>query len=348
MMAVMPSSLVAFETQSSGNNLREVHSSLRHECVYVTGGSGFFGRAFLEWLAAANRDLELQARAIVLTRDAERFRWRLPHLAAESWLHLQLGDVRTVAAPADRCGFLVHLAGEPHGPTYASDPAGMITAMVAGAKRVLEIAQAIGVRRALLISTGAVYGPQPGCSLISEDAVARDEPAPSRRAYAQGKRQVEELFLQSGLDVVIARPFAFLGPGLHREAAFAASQFLHQALSGGPIRVLHGNVTRSYLFSTDLAEWLWTLLLRGVPGQAYNVGSEVPVTMAELARLFAEQFQPARKVEVVAAGPSDRYVPSTRKAREAFGLKETIGLEEAVRATVAWHRGITDAAPDRT
>lgn len=339
MTAIMPSQFVIGAPPVDSDYTRVGWESIRDQSLFVTGGSGFFGRWFLQGLCVANQRWNLNAKAIVLTRDAERFRQQLPTLASDPCLTLHVGDVRTATPPPLPCSYLVHMAGEPHGPVYASDPAGMVTAMVSGAKHILNIARQFGNPRTLLISTGAVYGPQPSLDRIPEDAIANEEPAPSRRAYATGKKNVEDMMLAaSNLEVVVARPFAFLGPGLPHDAAFAASQFLNQALSGQTLQVLNGNVTRSYLYASDLAEWLWTLLLRGIPGQAYNVGSETPVTLAELARMVAAQIDVPPAVEVRSYGLSDRYIPSTRKAREAFGLRETVGLEDAVQATVAWRR----------
>ena len=77
---------------------------------------------------------------------------------------------------------------------------------------------------------------------------------------------------------------------------------------------------RSYLYAADLAIWLWTILFRGASDRPYNVGEEAAVTIMELANEIAAFFgtdvvvaqQPAPHVQ------PDRYVPSTRRAREGL------------------------------
>jgi dTDP-glucose 4,6-dehydratase len=219
--------------------------------------------------------------------------------------------------------------------------------VVGGTHHVFAAGRSSGVGRALLISSGAVYGPQPAHERIPEDAGPADEPEPGRQAYAAAKAAAEFAALESGVGVVIARPFAFLGPHLPLGAGFAAGQFLDDALAGRPIRVADGTVVRSYLYAADLAAWLWTLLVAGRPGRAYNVGSEHAVTLTALAAMIAGTFRPPREIERGWHASGHRYVPDTRRAREELGLAETVSLPEAVRRTLRWHREAGRATPGR-
>src|SRR5213075_1098715 len=116
-------------------------------------------------------------------------------------------------------------------------------------------------------------------------------------AYGETKRMGELLCFaygkRFGIDVVAARGFAFLGPHLPLDRNFAAGNFLSNVLNGASIEVKgDGTALRSYLYAADLAVWLWTLLVRGAPGRAYNVGSEMAVSIAELAREAAMLAEP--------------------------------------------------------
>ena len=79
---------------------------------------------------------------------------------------------------------------------------------------------------------------------------------------------------------MFARGFALCGPWLPLESDFAFGNFVGAAMRGGPVVVSgDGTPVRSYLYSADMVAWLWTLLLRGANGRAYNVGSAHAVTI---------------------------------------------------------------------
>ncbi len=144
------------------------------------------------------------------------------------------------------------------------------------------------------------------------------------------------------LEPVIARPFAFLGPHLPLDAHFAIGNFLGAALANTPIHIRgDGTPIRSWLYMADLAIWLWAILLRGTPNRAYNVGSEDAHTVAEAARLTALTLRPGLPIQIDGkpdpAAPMNSYVPSTERARNELGLKQTISLTEALRRTARWH-----------
>jgi nucleoside-diphosphate-sugar epimerase len=70
------------------------------------------------------------------------------------------------------------------------------------------------------------------------------------------------------------------------------------------------------------------------------VGSDEAVTIAELANLIAEQFQPRPRVEIERKQLNglavERYIPSIERVRREFGLHPTFGFAEAVRRTIDW------------
>jgi nucleoside-diphosphate-sugar epimerase len=325
----------------------DLWEDLRGARVFFTGGTGFFGCWLLETLLWANDHLNLGASAMVLTRNEKAFAWKVPHLATHKAVTLHEGDVRTFTFPDAPFSHVIH-AGTDTGPaSSAVDRQRVFDTIVDGTRRTLDFARRAGARRFLLTSTGAVYGRQPaGATHVAEDYCGSPDPADPAFAGAEAKRAAEMLcamYADARLTTTIARCFAFIGPYLPLQSHLAAGNFIRDAIRGGPIRVMgDGTAYRSYMYTSDLAIWLWTILLRGRPARPYNVGSEVEISIAELAHATARRFTPEPPVHIAgtatAGALAGRYVPSTLRARTELGLAMTVILEEALMRTVAWHR----------
>lgn len=308
--------------------------------VLVTGGTGFFGSWLLEALTFAEERRRLGLRVTVLTRDPAAFGRARPHLAGHPAVTLLQGDVLALEAPGERFTHVVHAATAASARLNAEQPLVMFDTIVEGTRRVLDVARRSGARRLLFTSSGAVYGRQPpDLSHVPEGWSGGPDPLSPASAYGEGKRAAELLCAIAGaahgLEVVVARCFAFAGPYLPLDAHFAIGNFVRDAVRGGPIRVQgDGSPYRSYLYAADLAGWLLTLLVRGHPTRAYHVGSERAVSVAELAHTVARVLG-VERVEIArprpAGVPAERYVPSTSRTRAELGLAETFTLEESIR-----------------
>lgn len=315
--------------------------------LFLTGGTGFFGHWLLETLLWANDTLSLDARVTILTRNPTAFVKRSPHLALDPAVTLLEGDVCTFAFPREPFTHVIHAATDTRASAYDRSPLDMLDTIIRGAQRVLEFARSQDHCSLLLTSSGAVYGRQPpDLAQVPEEYAGGPDPCDPRCVYAEGKR-VTELYASlhasvHGLDVRVARCFAFVGPHLPLDEHFAAGNFIRDGLAGGPVVVAgDGTPYRSYLYAADLAIWLWTILLQGGPGGVFNVGSDEAVSIRELADVVAAHFgvpvQVAR--QPVPGAPVERYVPSVERAARQLGLLPRIRLEEAIRRTVRWHSG---------
>lgn len=322
---------------------------LRDARLFISGGTGFVGTWLLATMCEANRAHDLNARALVLTRDPAAFARVASDLAGDEAIDLAAGDVRDFTWPAGRFTHAIHAAASADAAATEARPADVRGTIVEGTRRVVELCRARGVARLLALSSGAVYR-QPtvaGRPLSEDDPLREDAADDDRWVYHQAKRRMESLVTAAGRHgapaVSIARLFAFVGPGLPLDRHFAIGNFIADALASRPV-VVHGDGTpvRSYLYAADMAAWLWTILLDGRAGRAYNVGSQRALTIAEAAAVVAAAATPSVGVRIeggsAAGGGGSWYVPDTRRARGELDLDEWTALEDAVRRTVAWHR----------
>jgi nucleoside-diphosphate-sugar epimerase len=321
---------------------------VRNQRLFFTGGTGFFGAWLTESFLHANRSLSLNAKLTVLTRDPAAFREKCPHLATDSALTLLPGDVRTVAFPEEAFSHVIHAATETSGRQAAERPLDMLTTIVDGSARILDFAGTHGVRKLLLTSSGAVYGRQPSdLSHVPEDYSGGPNQLDPASVYAEGKR-ISELMcsLQSAhspVEMKIARCFAFVGPHLPLDAHFAIGNFIGDVLAGRPITIKgDGTARRSYLYASDLAIWLWTMLFRAPGLVAINVGSGYDLSILELAQVVVESLSASTEIHVaqspIPGAAVARYVPSVNRAKAILGLEQTVALQDAIRKTAEWHK----------
>ena len=320
---------------------RKSFLTLANANLFITGGTGFFGHWLLESFLHANQELALNARAAVLTRNAEAFRAKSPHIANNPAITLLEGDITTFPFPTTPHTHIIHAATDAGGQQSALTPEQLAQSILSGTRRILDFARTTGATRLLYTSTGAVYGRSTPL-LHTPEKYIDQQPLPPF-SYEHAKRESERLCLAEPVRTVIARCFAFVGPHLPLDQHFAIGNFINAALHDKPIHIKgDGTPRRSWLYMSDLAIWLWTLLAQAAPGSAYNVGSDDGMTIAEAARVTAATLSPALPIQIDGtpntSAPLNSYVPDIALASVDLGLKVTIPLDEALRRTAAWHK----------
>jgi nucleoside-diphosphate-sugar epimerase len=326
--------------------------ALRGAQVLVTGGTGFVGAWLADTLLGADDRLGLGVRLHLLTRSPQAVAARLPWLAADRRVDMFAGDVVDCAWPEAAVTHVIAGAASADATVNARDPQGSHRTIVEGTRRTLDASLAYEDPRILVVSSGAVYGAiAPGQPAREDGPLPTSATAPGyhsakRSAEAEATRAVER-----GQAVTIARLFAFVGPYLPVEKHFAIGNFVADAVRGGPIVVRgDGTPVRSYLYGADMALWLWTILVEGRCGEAYNVGSQRALRVKDVATLVARAVDPPASVEIRgvsagSAGPApsggggEWYVPSTAKAADELGLREWTTLEEGIAKMLDWHAG---------
>lgn len=317
--------------------------------IFITGGTGFFGKSILDYRLRHPeflRDTELT----ILSRDPATFIAANPRLANQPGIRFIAGDVRTFSSanftdytnsppttdPCNPCNPWTKFDAIIHAATAAvttlSDDE-MYSTIVDGTRNVLEFAKLCGAKRILFTSSGAVYGPQ----TAAVDENAQTNPT---TAYGRGKLVAERLCVDSGIPTCLARCFAFTGPYLNRRIHFAIGNFIQDCLDNKPI-VIKGDGTplRSYLYADDLVEWLFAILDRGEPGRPYNVGSPEGLSIRELAETVRAALGSTNEISIQGTfqpfnhstiQPST-YVPIVTRATTELGLRVTTQLTTAIK-----------------
>ncbi|MFN8556507.1 MAG: NAD-dependent epimerase/dehydratase family protein [Dehalococcoidia bacterium] len=215
----------------------------------------------------------------------------------------------------------------------------MLTTSYEGSKAALEIARANGAPT-LVTSSAEVYGnpkvvPQPETYHGDVDTLG------GRKGYENGKRVAETLYgiyaERFGVPAKIVRVFNTYGPGLCLDDTRVIPAFVRASLEGRPL-LIHGAglQTRCYTYVDDMVAGLRLVMERGAPARPYNIGSEIPVSVRDLATEIVRLTGGAGEVRHIER-PShdhDTHMPDTTRVRTELGWAMTVGLEAGLRATI--------------
>jgi len=319
----------------------------------VTGGAGFIGSHLAEALLARGDrvrvvDNESTGRRANLAAvfDHPRFEYVQGTVADRALMRGLLDDADEV----------YHLAAAVGVQLVASQPIQTIQTNIAPTSLVLEELQRLhAAGRAVkffLASTSEVYGKNPAARFAEEDDLVFGPTTRARWSYGASKAIDEFLALaygrQHGLPVVVARFFNVVGPRQSGAYGMVLPRFIDAALAGGPL-VVHddGQQVRCFAHVADVVGMV--LALADAPaavGRVFNVGSDEPVTILELARRVIAAVDPALEIRFESyaqAYPADfedcrRRVPDLARLREVIGPRARITLDETIRQLVARRR----------
>ncbi len=320
--------------------------ALKGAHLFITGGTGYIGRWLLESIYYANQILDLNITATVLSRNPHRFILHHPHLGKDPAITLVEGDVQNFPFPIGEFTHAVHAATDV---IAINSPLDMFDVTVCGTRHVLNFCKSREIKNVLLLSSGAVYGRIPDdIELVPEEYSGSPSVGTPDSAYGIGKIVTEWLgntySSHGGMACKSARIFAQIGPYLALDKQFAAGNFILNALNEENFLIKgDGSPRRSYMYATDLVVWLLGILVRGQAGRAYNVGSDHPISIRDLATMIAKVAgMSTAKIEVrgkpsLQAAP-ERYVPDITRAKDELGLKISIPLDEALHRTIEWYR----------
>lgn len=323
-------------------------NELRGKQLFLTGATGFFGSWLLESFIWANKKLDLNAKVVVLTRNLDAFQKQSPHICSNPAIRFHIGDVRNYEFPKGTFSHIIHGATTSSTETFnKQDPLIKYDTIAEGTRHTLEFAVYCNCEKFLLTSSASAYGKQPlEISNISEDfsgAPYTTDKNFDHSVLGEAKRTSEILTTiyseKYGIETKLARCYSFVGPYLPLNIHYAIGNFIRDAVNGGPIKIKgDGTARRSYMYTSDLTTWLWTILFRGQSCDLYNVGSEEGITIYELAKLIAKTSD--KEIDVIvnqsnkAGVSSDNYVPSTKKVQTSLGIKQNIDLQLAIERTI--------------
>ena len=323
--------------------------------VLVTGGAGFIGSHVVRFhldrsdevvvvddLSTGSEDNLAAARGEASGGDL-----RFENAAIEDWPGLD-----DAVASADR---IYHLAAVVGVFRVLDDPLSVLRTNLAGTHRLLEaIERSDSKPQTVVASSSEVYGPHYECALREDLPLTVESTGDPRWAYAVTKLADETLALTharvGGWPLVVVRLFNTTGPRQAGEYGMVVPRFVRQAVAGEPITVYgDGGQRRCFCDVRDVVEALDRLAAEpGAQGQVVNVGSDVEVSMLDLAAMVRRRS--ASRSEIIHVPYAEAYKgvggfrdfavrrPDLGRLRSLTGLEPRFTLEQTLDEMIARQR----------
>jgi len=314
--------------------------------VLITGAGGLIGTAAGKFLMYLNQEYNAQISIIALGRSKEKLEERFYESKSALDFHILEGDVTCPLSEQIAPDFIIHAASPAHPLAYAQMPVEVMSANFTGTMRMLELARSTG-GRVLFVSSGEIYGigERENCEFQEKDQGYIDLLAP-RSSYPESKRAAETLcasyYAQYKVEAVIARLGHVYGPTITTDNSRADAQFLRRAVCGKDIVMKSkGTQVRSYCYVLDAVMGFLYILLRGTPGEAYNVANrdstasihEYAETLARICAVRIQSDFPSAQ-EVNGYSRVQRAVLNAERL-EALGWKAGFDLYAGLKETVS-------------
>tara|TARA_R110000868_G_scaffold153644_11_gene379198 strand:+ start:7421 stop:8359 length:939 start_codon:yes stop_codon:yes gene_type:complete len=304
---------------------------LKNKTILLTGGTGFFGKVLSNYFLNLNSLHNLNLKLVLTARS------KIDDNRVEFIAH----DIRKPLITDKKIDFIIHAATPVANDASSADH--LLEVIINGTQNVLNFAHENKVTRLINISSGAVYGTQPKeLSKLSESYSSKVSVYEPSNVYGSGKRIAENLVTtfcrQQALSYLTLRCFAFSGEYLPLDAQFAIGNFVRDAKNDGVIKIKgDGSAVRSYLDSSDMAEWILAALLSDETDKTYNLGSEHEVTILQLAEIIASLI-PGTKIEVEnklsANIKTNRYIPDVGKIMNELGVTQKVSLKHSIEKMI--------------
>lgn len=307
-------------------------SKLNNSNILITGGTGLFGKSILDALIFMHNFYEFKI--TVLSRNKNNFLFNYPKYNLE-FINFIRGDIRNFDCKRQDFDYIIHAATPASAKLEEENPKEMYSVILEGTKNIINIAKNMNVKKLLFTSSGAVYGEQ----YQSIKSFKEDYQGIPITYYGKAKKISENIFLNSNINVSIARCFAVTGPYLNLNIHFAIGNFIKDAIENRDIIINgDGRPLRSYLYTADLVIWLLAILLKSENKSIYNVGSRNGISIYDLAKKVNNY---TGKVDILTKSnynyPTPKYIPNNKKIIKELGVKENYTLDEAIKRTIDWN-----------
>ena len=309
--------------------------------IFVTGGAGFIGSAFIRLVLDETLDIE------IINYDALTYAGNLDNLVGldENRHKFVHGDIcnREVVLNAlpEESDVIFNFAAESHVDRSIHSADEFLRTNIIGTQILLDAARAKNVRRFVQVSTDEVMGtlPEDDTAFFTEDS-----PLQPNSPYAASKASAEFVVRAAretfGIDTVITRCGNNYGQRQFPEKLIPL--MIANALNDEPLPVYgDGKNVRDWIFVEDHARAIWMIYEKGKSGEAYNIGARNERQNLEVVTsILTALGKPHSLIKYVTdrLGHDRRYAIDATKVETEIGWKTQTTWEDGLEKTIRWYQ----------
>ncbi len=313
--------------------------------LFVTGGAGFIGSAFIRFLL---RNAEFTGR--ILNYDLLTYAADLSYLDGfqnHPRYRFMQGDI--LNQPLIEKLFLeqeidtvVHFAAETHVDRSIASALPFIETNIKGTLFLLEAVRKFPHIHFHHISTDEVYGSLGESGTFHEHSSYRPN-SPYSASKAASDHLVRAFAQTYGLSTTLSHCSNNYGPCQYPEKFVPL--VIHNCLHKKSLPVYgRGANIRDWIYVDDHAAAIWRILQRGRKGEIYDIGGNTEISNLELLHLLIELIQKEKPgdyhslIRFVQDRPGHdfRYALNTAKIEAELEWRPTTSLKEGLRRTIQW------------
>lgn len=294
-------------------------SCFTNSTVLITGVTGLIGSCCARALIERNENENANIKVYGLVRSVEKAKSLLGKYAGNSNFVLVSGDITAITfEDGVKFDYIIHAACPTASNFFVDNPVETIDAIVCGTKNMLEIAKR-NEASLVYVSSMEVYGQgnseQGSDLLLDESSVGYVDPLLVRNCYPEGKRLAENYCIayaaEFNLNTYIVRLAQTFGSGITKNDKRIFASFARAAQNGENIILkTTGQSTRMYVHTFDAVAAIFTVLVQGKPGCAYNVANkETYCSIVDMAKMVVKEFSRGDTEIIIDLDPDAPYPP---------------------------------------
>lgn len=309
----------------------------RNKTFLITGAGGMTGTGIIKWLLLENELHNANIKIYASTRNPKK----LPEYIedSDSITYCMFGTEADVLRniPVD---YIIHGAAPTARSFFISHPAETLRVIVDGTERLLDLACSKKGCRFLYLSSMDIYGTLNSKCPVAEEYTGAIDSLSIRSGYPLGKKAGEFLcrayYEEYGVDTVIIRPASIQGLLQPYQEERVFNEILRCIVEKKDLILKSdGTVKKCFLYSLDAVAAVFTALLKGTSGEAYNATNpETFISLKELAEHIFQKYSPECKIifdiqDVKTTGylPTFSFVQDNQKL-ESIGWKPLKKLDD--------------------